>query len=212
MTSAYSCQSYSTRTVRSSHPILLRPSAPSALPQPKSCLLPLLKLLIGYLRSDGNIEGELHERRSCRECKVEPRYDQDEEESRRSGYRAYTLDILAMAHTDILNRPIPLIEITLRFTSTSSPDVSLYPNISYLGSALTIGCSDVNGRAQPSERNVLSHINELEKIGFRSVGTPQAIRGEEYIIDQVRLHESRCMAGGVLNCEVWVQKGSGYHA
>jgi hypothetical protein len=43
------------------------------------------------------------------------------------------------------------------------------------------------------------------------VGTPQAKAGEEYVINQVRLLEEWCR-DGVLECEVWVQKGSGYHA
>lgn len=77
-----------------------------------------------------------------------------------------------------------------------------------------------NARPQPAESNVLRHIHELERIGYRTVGTEEAIRGEEYVIDQVRELERMCKIGGglpsptgpVLDCEVWVQTGKGYHS
>ncbi|BEJ13055.1 hypothetical protein CspHIS471_0302290 [Cutaneotrichosporon sp. HIS471] len=70
---------------------------------------------------------------------------------------------------------------------------------------------DAEGRPQPSEEIVLAHIQALEDIGYRTVGTDEAVNGEEYVIAEVRKIEERCKANGVLNCDVWVQRGSGYH-
>ncbi|ORX35606.1 hypothetical protein BD324DRAFT_660481 [Kockovaella imperatae] len=64
---------------------------------------------------------------------------------------------------------------------------------------------------RPSEEIVLSHIAALENIGYRIVGLEQARRGEQYVIDQVRLLEDRCKADGVLDCKVYIQEGSGFH-
>ncbi|ORY22823.1 hypothetical protein BCR39DRAFT_550650 [Naematelia encephala] len=68
---------------------------------------------------------------------------------------------------------------------------------------------DALGKPQVSEELVLKHIKALETIGYRTVGTPQALQGEEYVIEQVRKLEAQC---DVLKCEVWVQKGDGFHA
>jgi hypothetical protein len=43
------------------------------------------------------------------------------------------------------------------------------------------------------------------------VGTEEAKLGEDYVVDQVRSLEDRCKSNGVLECEVWVQTGSGFH-
>jgi hypothetical protein len=58
----------------------------------------------------------------------------------------------------------------------------------------------------------MRHIAELERIGYRTVGTLEAQQGEEYVESQVRSLASRCDSGGVLDCQVWVQKGTGYHS
>ncbi|WVW84285.1 hypothetical protein I302_106316 [Kwoniella bestiolae CBS 10118] len=71
---------------------------------------------------------------------------------------------------------------------------------------------DVNGNPQPSEQLILGHIESLENIGFRTVGTDEAVRGEEYVLGEVRKIVSRCEEGGVLDCEWWVQQGSGFHS
>lgn len=70
---------------------------------------------------------------------------------------------------------------------------------------------DIKGRPQPSEQLILSHIQALEDIGYRTVGTEEAKLGEDYVINQVRSLEDRCKSNGVLDCEVWVQTGSGFH-
>jgi len=67
---------------------------------------------------------------------------------------------------------------------------------------------DINGRPQASEDVAVSHMQALEDIGYRTVGTEEALAGEEYVLDQVNLIASRCK---LLECEVSVQKGSGYH-
>ncbi|WVF71126.1 hypothetical protein IAT40_005923 [Kwoniella sp. CBS 6097] len=71
---------------------------------------------------------------------------------------------------------------------------------------------DAQGRPQPSEELILSHIGALENIGYRTVGTHEAIAGEQYVLGEVQKLLIQCEEGGVLNCEWWEQKGSGYHA
>ncbi|KAL0245460.1 hypothetical protein I308_104589 [Cryptococcus tetragattii IND107] len=71
---------------------------------------------------------------------------------------------------------------------------------------------DADGRPQPSEEIVLSHVQALENIGYRTVGTHEALAGEHYVLSQVLELVEKCNAGGILNCEWWHQKGSGFHA
>jgi hypothetical protein len=54
----------------------------------------------------------------------------------------------------------------------------------------------------------VAHMQALEDIGYRTVGTEEALAGEEYVLDQVNQIAARCK---FLECEVSVQKGSGYH-
>lgn len=75
----------------------------------------------------------------------------------------------------------------------------------------TIDISDANGRPQGSEENVLTHIRALEEIGYRTVGTEEAVQGEVYVEQEVRKLVQQCNDNDVLNCEVWVQRGQGYH-
>ncbi|WVQ77899.1 hypothetical protein IAR50_007604 [Cryptococcus sp. DSM 104548] len=71
---------------------------------------------------------------------------------------------------------------------------------------------DAEGNPQPSEEVVRSHIQALEDIGYRIVGTPEALAGEQYVLDQVLELVEECNAKNVLNCEWWHQKGDGFHA
>ncbi|ODO08317.1 hypothetical protein L198_00041 [Cryptococcus wingfieldii CBS 7118] len=71
---------------------------------------------------------------------------------------------------------------------------------------------DADGIPQPSEEVVRSHIQALEDIGYRIVGTPAALAGEQYVLDQVLELVEQCNARNVLNCEWWHQKGDGLHA
>ncbi|WWC94440.1 hypothetical protein V866_001285 [Kwoniella sp. B9012] len=71
---------------------------------------------------------------------------------------------------------------------------------------------DANGNPQPSEQLILGHIESLETIGYRTVGTSEAVKGEEYVLGEVRKIVSRCEESDVLNCEWWVQQGSGFHS
>jgi len=66
-----------------------------------------------------------------------------------------------------------------------------------------------DGKPQVSEQIAVSHMQALEDIGYRTVGTEEALAGEEYVLDQVNQIASRCKH---LECEVAVQKGSGYHS
>lgn len=81
----------------------------------------------------------------------------------------------------------------------------------YVRRQTPLTCRDAEGRPQPSEEIVLGHIQKLEDIGYRTVGTEEAVRGEEYVIAEVRKIEERCKANGVLDCDVWIQRGNGYH-
>lgn len=58
----------------------------------------------------------------------------------------------------------------------------------------------------------MRHVQALEDCGFRTVGTDEAVCGELYVEQEVRKIADRCLLNGVLDCEVWVQKGSGYHS
>ncbi|TXT09032.1 hypothetical protein VHUM_02506 [Vanrija humicola] len=70
---------------------------------------------------------------------------------------------------------------------------------------------DDAGLVQPSEEIVLKHIAGLENCGYRTVGTHEAVCGEQYVIGEARKIADRCAANGVLDCELDVQKGNGYH-
>lgn len=76
-------------------------------------------------------------------------------------------------------------------------------------SEVELTSSDLNGRPQISDEIAFGHMKALEDIGYRTVGTEEALRGEQYVLEQVSEIASRCKS---LKCEVSVQKGSGYHA
>lgn len=97
-----------------------------------------------------------------------------------------------------------LLEIALQPSGASAPIVRKLR-------CCSTDYSDASGRPQPSEANVLAHIQALEDAGYRVVGTQEALRGEEYVVEQVQKLETQCNAGGVLDCEVWLQKGNGNH-
>lgn len=69
----------------------------------------------------------------------------------------------------------------------------------------------MNGRPQPSEEIVFGHIRALQDIGYRTVGTEEAELGERYVEAEVRKIVERCEKNGVLQCDLWVQRGNGYH-
>ncbi|KAK8864706.1 hypothetical protein IAR55_001960 [Kwoniella newhampshirensis] len=71
---------------------------------------------------------------------------------------------------------------------------------------------DESGRPQPAEELILGHIQALETIGYRTVGTYEAIAGEEYVLSEVQKLVRKCDEGGNLKCDWWAQKGSGFHA
>ncbi|WWD16980.1 hypothetical protein CI109_101414 [Kwoniella shandongensis] len=71
---------------------------------------------------------------------------------------------------------------------------------------------DEAGRPQPAEELILGHIQALETIGYRTVGTYEAIAGEEYVLSEVQKLVRICDEGGNLKCDWWAQKGSGFHA
>jgi hypothetical protein len=62
-----------------------------------------------------------------------------------------------------------------------------------------------------SEANILKHVQVLEDIGYRIVGTEEAEAGEKYVYDQVEALANQCALSEVLECNVWYQKGDGMH-
>jgi hypothetical protein len=111
-----------------------------------------------------------------------------------------TYQYIEMARANLYPPALPLSETALPTANAPCPSVSAD------GPA---DKSDTDGNAQPSEANVLGHIAELENIGYRTVGTEEAVRGEQYVIDQVNALAAQCQS---LSCKVWVQKGSGMHS
>lgn len=68
-----------------------------------------------------------------------------------------------------------------------------------------------DGTPVVSEGNILKHIQALEDIGYRIVGTEEAEAGELYVYDQVEALANQCSLSEVLECHVWYQKGDGMH-
>lgn len=62
-----------------------------------------------------------------------------------------------------------------------------------------------------SEVNIMAHIQALEDIGYRTVGTEEAVAGEVYVYERVKELQKRCNAAGVMQCDVWWQQGDGLH-
>lgn len=62
-----------------------------------------------------------------------------------------------------------------------------------------------------SEANILKHVQILEDIGYRIVGTEEAEAGELYVYDEVEALANQCALSEVLECNVWYQKGDGMH-
>lgn len=62
-----------------------------------------------------------------------------------------------------------------------------------------------------SEINIMEHIQALENIGYRTVGTEEAVAGEVYVYERVKELQQRCNAAGVMSCDVWWQQGDGLH-
>jgi biotin operon repressor len=68
-----------------------------------------------------------------------------------------------------------------------------------------------DGTPVVSEANIIKHIQALEDIGYRIVGTEEAEAGELYVYDQVEALANQCALSEVLECNVWYQKGDGMH-
>lgn len=109
------------------------------------------------------------------------------------------MDRAHIAHIDTTHLPL---QATLCFALPVTPNVSR--------SEITAHNSGSDG-PQPSEELILGHIQALETIGYRTVGTPQARQGEIYVEEEVRKLADKCKKDGVLECDVWVQTGDGFH-
>jgi hypothetical protein len=62
-----------------------------------------------------------------------------------------------------------------------------------------------------SEGNIRQHIQALENIGFRIIGTDEAVLGEEYVYNIMDDLNEKCKASKVLECTLWLQEGDGMH-
>lgn len=70
---------------------------------------------------------------------------------------------------------------------------------------------DSQGRPQVSEVHINQHVQALEDIGYRVVGTEEAVRGEEYVYREMEKLDQICQASKVLECTLWMQQGDGSH-
>ncbi|KAJ9119852.1 hypothetical protein QFC24_005566 [Naganishia onofrii] len=68
-----------------------------------------------------------------------------------------------------------------------------------------------DGTPVVSEANIMKHIQVLEDIGYRIVGTVEAVEGELYVLDQAEALANKCAMSDVLECNLWYQKGDGMH-
>ena len=98
--------------------------------------------------------------------------------------------------------PLPPVEAALPTARALTAYVGLFGYLAHSRS--------VNG-PQVSEETIIAHVAALEDIGYRTVGTHQARQGEVYVEEQVRGIAKRCEADGVLDCDVWIQTGDGFH-
>lgn len=64
---------------------------------------------------------------------------------------------------------------------------------------------------QFSEHKALEHIQALEDVGYRIVGTKEHAAGLEYVLRVADELIEKCLAFPELECEVWHQQGSGSH-
>jgi hypothetical protein len=74
-----------------------------------------------------------------------------------------------------------------------------------------------DGRAQLSEAVILDHVKFLsEDIGFRSVGTVEHAKADEWVWEMAQTFQKECeeivrKSDRKLECEIWHQRGSGSH-
>lgn len=109
---------------------------------------------------------------------------------------------------------VPFVEVTLQPTATSARDVSSEALGGRRMQRFTLQPSSrhlPDGTPVVSEFNILKHIQALEDIGYRIVGTEEAEAGELYVYDQVEALANQCALSEVLECSVWYQKGDGMH-
>jgi hypothetical protein len=76
---------------------------------------------------------------------------------------------------------------------------------------------DIHGRAQISEAAILGYAKYLsEEIGYRTVGTVEHARADRWMVEKAEAFKRECeevvkKSARKLECEVWHQRGSGYH-
>ena len=71
--------------------------------------------------------------------------------------------------------------------------------------------SPEHGLPVVSEINIISHVQRLEDIGYRVIGTEEAVEGEQYVYDVMQNLLAQCTRSHVLECSLWMQEGDGMH-
>ncbi|EMD39116.1 hypothetical protein CERSUDRAFT_104381 [Gelatoporia subvermispora B] len=91
-------------------------------------------------------------------------------------------------------------------------------NLTSLPEPITELIDPITGLPQLSEARILAHAQYLsEDIGYRTVGTREHALGDEWMVQQVEVLQAQCeeviraYPGRHLQCEVWHQRGDGYH-
>ncbi|OCH96275.1 hypothetical protein OBBRIDRAFT_809204 [Obba rivulosa] len=76
----------------------------------------------------------------------------------------------------------------------------------------------ITGLPQISEARILEYSRYLsEDIGYRTVGTREHALGDEWMVQQAEVMRAQCeealraLPGRKLQCEIWHQRGDGYH-
>lgn len=57
----------------------------------------------------------------------------------------------------------------------------------------------------------MNHVQRLEDIGYRIIGTYEAVDGEQYVYDVMQGLLEQCDRSNVLECSLWMQEGDGMH-
>lgn len=68
-----------------------------------------------------------------------------------------------------------------------------------------------SGAPQFSEALARAHVQALEDIGYRIVGTPEHASGRDYVLAEARRLAALCAGVAGLECEVELQRGNGSH-
>jgi hypothetical protein len=80
-----------------------------------------------------------------------------------------------------------------------------------LGACFDDSSSPIGSPPVLSELNIIHHVQTLEDIGYRIIGTDEAVLGEQYVYDVMEGLAESCAKSTVLECDLWMQVGDGMH-